>query len=287
MKKILFTLVLLFSLFPDRSLYADGNRMTVLFPEIPEWELSIGENVYTPGNLWDIIDGAADAYLSYDFIDLHLADYSRGDILVHVELYRHDGAKNTFGIYTSERSPDYHFIDIGTEGYSGEGILNFLSGEYYVKLYSTSEAEGTGESIRLIAGEIDRSLAQENSWPAELGLLPEEGRIVRTERYIARNFLGFDFLHSAFLADYSEGGEFRVFIIHAGGEAEIVSMLERYLDFTGQPAELIGKSPFVIKDPYNGDILVSIHDDYLCGVQDCGDPVLREKYLELLLERMQ
>ncbi len=287
MKKNIFLLPLIFSILIAQYTYGSDNGSSDMFPEIRDWELSVNEKVYSPGNLWDIIDGAADAYLSYDFIDLHLADYSKGDVMVHVELYRHGSTNNTFGIYSSERSPDYHFIEIGAEGYSGEGILNFLSGQYYVKIYSTSEGPGVQESLRLIAGEVESSLKQENNWPLELGLLPEPGKLARTERYIAKNFLGFDFLHSAFIADYSDGEDFKIFIIDAGDSGELNGMLEKYLRFTGQSTDLISDSSFVIEDPYNGDILVSVHKDYICGVQDCDDPEFREKYMELLLKNLE
>jgi len=268
--------------------YTTGTDMPSgsLFPEIQDWNLSISEKVYSPGNLWDIINGAADAYLSYDFMDLHLADYSKEDILVHVELYRHGSTDNAFGIYSSERSSDYHFIKAGSEGYSAEGILNFLSGQYYVKIYSSSEGAGVQESLRLIAGELESNLNQDNNWPKVLDLLPASGKQARTERYIARNFLGFDFLHSAFTADYSDGEDFQIFLINAGDRGEVTEMLEKYLGFTGQSNELAENKSFVIKDPYNGDILVSVYQDYICGVQDCDDPVLREKYLKLLLQNL-
>ena len=45
------------------------------FPELKGWDLKVSEDMYTPANLWDLINGAAESYLAYDFIDLSLADY--------------------------------------------------------------------------------------------------------------------------------------------------------------------------------------------------------------------
>ena len=44
----------------------------VSFPEVKDWNLTVLPDVYTPGNLWDLINGAAESYLSYNFVDLHL-----------------------------------------------------------------------------------------------------------------------------------------------------------------------------------------------------------------------
>ena len=44
-----------------------------LFPEIQGWKLRVEKMAYTSLNLWELINGAAELYLSYDFQDLHLA----------------------------------------------------------------------------------------------------------------------------------------------------------------------------------------------------------------------
>ena len=62
-----------------------------LFPEIPGWNVNVENEVYDANNLWDIIDGAADLFLEYSFIDLHTARYINADsVEVRVEVYRHN-----------------------------------------------------------------------------------------------------------------------------------------------------------------------------------------------------
>ena len=41
-----------------------------LFPEVQGWKMKIDERVYNSGNLWELIDGAADIFLSYYFQNL-------------------------------------------------------------------------------------------------------------------------------------------------------------------------------------------------------------------------
>ena len=111
------------------------------FPQIGGWKLTAEGTVYTPNNLWDVIDGAADLFLEYGFVDLQIARYQQtADLEIKVELYRHKSAVDAFGMYSQERYPDYHFIDLGTQGYVEKGALNFLCGEYYVKI-STVQSE--------------------------------------------------------------------------------------------------------------------------------------------------
>ena len=46
------------------------------FPEYKNWNLKIDETVYMPENLWELINGAAEIYLAYEFQDLHIGEYT-------------------------------------------------------------------------------------------------------------------------------------------------------------------------------------------------------------------
>jgi hypothetical protein len=259
---------------------------TELFPEIKGWNLIADERVYGPSDLWDLIDGAADMYLNYDFLDLHLADYNNEiGINVRVELYRHSTFENSFGIYTAERNPDYHFIKIGSEGYLEEGALNFLCGYYYVKITTSSQGEDARNAMVQIAGFIDKNLSQERNWPDILQSFPQE-MIPYSEHYIAENFLGFEFLNSAFTAEYYKDGEnFQVFIIRTGKPEEVRAMLEKYLEFTKQDNE-VTDGLFKIQDTYNGNIYVILKGNILAGIVGCKSETIRNEYINLLKSKL-
>src|SRR5512141_754220 len=72
------------------------------FPGLDGWTMAVEETVYNPDNLWDLIDGAADVYLEYNFVDLHLCRYQQGDKEIRVELYKHATREDAFGIYAQE-----------------------------------------------------------------------------------------------------------------------------------------------------------------------------------------
>jgi len=266
--------------------FASDPIKTELFPEIKGWNLTSNERVYLPSDLWDIIDGAADTYLSYNFIDLHLADYTNESGLnVRVELYRHSSFDNTFGIYTTERSPDYHFMKIGSEGYLEEGALNFLCGYYYVKLTTASEGEDARNAMVQIAEGVEKNLRQDHNWPDVLQILPSD-RIPYSEHYIAENFLGFEFLNSAFTAEYSkEGEDFQVFIIRTVTPEEVREMLGKYLKFTKQD-EQISDGQFKIYDPYNGDIDIILKGNTLAGIVGCDTATVLDEYINLLRSKL-
>ncbi len=254
---------LAFLIFPFLVSAADDD--TVYFPGLEGWNLSVSRDVYTPSNLWDLIDGAAEAYLAYDFIDLHLADYENPEgITIHAEVYRHSSLNNAYGIYASERSPDYRFLDLGGQAYLDKGVLNCFSGPFYMKFYSTDEAPDVQESLIIVAGAVVERLAQGKEFPGLVSLFPQEGKSPYSDHYIAKNFIGFGFLHSAFTMDYDEG--YKLFIIKGKNRDEILEMAGRYLAFTKQETDPARQTSFTVADPYNGSIPVVVSGRYLTGI---------------------
>jgi hypothetical protein len=257
-----------------------------LFPEIPGWQLKEEDTVYTSDNLWEWINGAADLYIEYGFQDLHRATYTNhNEEEVQVELYHHNTPENTFGIYTSERMPDYVFITIGVQGYISTKILNFFTGNYYIKINKTDNHETGEETIQNIAGKISASLNQTNTWPGETALFPEEGKVYMSEGYVASNFMGYSFFHSAFTAKYSAGGDFNLFIIHGRpGEAE--TMLNKYIGLMKEDKIMKRGNTYIIQDIYNGKVIISVKGEYLAGVINSENENVALEYIQKILDKI-
>ena len=257
----------------------------VSFHEVKNWNLTVLPDVYTPGNLWDLINGAAESYLSYDFVDLHLGDYEHASgTVIHAEVYRHSSPVNAYGIYTAERSPEYKFVEVGAQGYLEEGVLNFLAGQYYVKLYSTDSGAEVQGALQKIGQKISGHLDQEDGLPELLRLFPSSGQLPYSDQYIRENFIGFDFLHSAFTVSY-EGG-FKLFVIQGKDADEILEMAREYLAFTKQDIDPVSKKSLTFKDPYNGDIPAIISGSYMVGIIDGSDNENARTLLEELAEAL-
>jgi hypothetical protein len=258
-----------------------------LFPIVAGWKLAPppGDSVYTPDNLWDIIDGAAELFLSYGFVDLHIMEYTdTAGTDVRVELYRHASRANAFGIYSQERNPGYNFIGIGTQGYAEEKVLNFLSGVYYVKISSHREGKAGIDGMSLIGRRVAEHLQQGPGWPAMLTVLPAEKRLPNTESYIAENFLGYKVFHSAFTARY-EGG-LTLFIMDLGSASRARGAADAYMKAIGRQQELAEGEITDIPDPHNGSIAMLIEGRTIIGAFGAGGQALARRYMELLKVRI-
>ncbi|MBN2348320.1 MAG: hypothetical protein JXJ22_05755 [Bacteroidales bacterium] len=250
-----------------------------LFPKIQGWTLKVEKMVYTPDNLWELINGAAEAFLSYDFQDLHLGEYSKENVSVRAELYRHSNLSNAFGIYTAERMPDYSFIDIGIQGYAEPGILHFFTGTFYIKLMTAGAEEADEQTLKDIAININNYLGMDNHWPRELDLLPEENRVKNTESYIAEDFLGYSFFHSAFIAKYNDQDEFQVFIITLNSSEDARAVAKKYFDLI-KCSDPVADRKYTLNDPFNDTIYMGIKKNYLFGVVNLNNQETAYKYLE-------
>jgi len=254
-----------------------------LFPEVKGWKLTSEENVYTPNNLWDVIDGAADLFLEYNFVDLHIARYQKSaDLEIKVELYRHKSAVDAFGMYSQERYPDYHFIDLGTQGYVEKGTVNFLCGEYYIKISTVQSELAAQDGLMTIGGSLEKRLKRTKSWPSLIIAFPTKGKQANTEQYVARNFLGYSFFNSVFTASYNDGAALKAFIIRFGSPDEASKTVDTYL--ATLPKEGTSKTEggrFRVRDPHSGILTFILNQNNICGVLGAEDKISETLLTEL------
>jgi len=249
------------------------------FPAVPGWRLTGQPSVYSPANLWDFIDGAAESYLAYSFVELQVGEYIGPEsVAVRVEIYRHADGDNAFGIYSMERAPDYSFIEVGAQGYQEEGVLNFLTGNYYVKLSTHQKGSAATAALRSIAGHIDTSLAGGSMLPAGLQRLPSEGKRPNTEGYVGQNFLGYGFLQRAFTARYDRG--LQLFVMEYPTADSAAGALRRFLSVA--PGTQTGPDRYSISDPNNGPIAIARNGVFLYGIAGEADTAVTIQYLKRL-----
>jgi len=251
-----------------------------IFPKIKEWKLEIEETIYNSLTLWEYINGGADIYLSYDFQNLHLANYiKKDDQQIRIEIYEHSSFVNAYGIYTAERMSDYAFVDIGVQGYVEPGILNFFTGNYYVKLISSGKHSSDKEALMSIATEIDNAFGFTNKWPKVINYFPSEGKIPNSDNFIAKNFLGYSFFHSAFTAKYDINEKFQIFIIELKNETEVQDLLNSYISLINEDKIEQENDFYKIEDFFNGTIFLSVQSNYIMGIINTKNRLLAKEFL--------
>lgn len=248
---------------------------------------------YNPETLYKYMDGGADAFLLYDFRMLLHEDLRVKGTDLSVDIFDMSTLENAFGMYASERSPSYHYISIGAEGYDNEGILNFLQGPYYVKLaaFGTSANTVLEQFATIISSNISLKIKTQASLPAALNLLPPTNRKPHSEQFLLKDPLGHTFLGPAYLARYNlDHQESTLLLSIASDSAQAqnrLNLLTEHFKSTGhcEPAPEFGEGAIRASNSFEGKAIARTKGRYLVLLIN---PVSgSEKVLEDMLQRLE
>jgi len=269
---------------------ASPSSLRTLLPELPDWTLTEAPSAYLPGSLFEYIDGAAENYLSYGFRELIVGNYKKekSTAALTVEIYDMGDELRAFGVYSSERYPESHFLKVGSQGYWEDGALNFVTDRFYIKLLCFDCGQSAESELTTIARQVEKKAPGSGQLPPRLGLFPGEGLIANSEKFILQNVLGYGFLHHGYLASYrAQGQEFDLFIIQGSDAQDAANMLNRYLEAHGKngPDGRPTDSEFHVRDRYSGNIFIARSGHLLLGAMRIKDGFeeMGKKYLVLLL----
>jgi hypothetical protein len=254
---------------------AAPSSLKALLPPATEWKAAEAARTYDPASLFEYIDGAAEAYISYDFRELIVANYRHASAkaTLTAEIYDMGTALNAFGIYSAERFPESRFLPVGVQGYMEEGSLNFLAGRYYVKLMCYEAGDRTEAILKAYAGAVASRIKDAGAFPALLRAFAGDGLVPNSEKYIARNFMGFKFLNRGYAAAFKRGGQdFEAFVIDARTPEEGGALLKQLTDhFAASGKVEKACSGFKIRDSYLKNVFVAVSGRHLCGVTKIKD----------------
>jgi hypothetical protein len=272
------------------SLRASGGEGgTYSFPEMAGWKQSNDIQIFSRANLYDYINGGADLFLKYDFQELKVADYENDrKSSVTIEIYRHKTPVHAFGIYSQERLSNANYLEVGAQGYSEKGVLNFLVADYYVKMSSVDVGPEDREALLAFAKKVVENLGGKGSLPSILSSFPREGEKKNSEKFVAREFLGYSFFHSGFTADYElSGKKFKLFLIEGTDPKDCRNMIQEYLKHTGYLQNKVEEGRYQLKDPYHGEMDFYWKGNYIWGALDLADETLRSRVLQRFAEELE
>jgi hypothetical protein len=269
------------------AMSSQSQDLAALFPDMAGWQKKGAAETYAPENLYKYIDGAAENFLNYEFKQLAVQNYAnaQGQALT-VEIYFHGSPENAFGIYSSEKPTGGNYFELGSQGYAEGGILNFICSAYYVKLSGFELGQDPQEVLTDLGRALVSKIDAKAALPKIVQAFPAAGKIANSERFILNDFLGHDFLHKAYVADYLVNGKnFQLFIISAGSEEEARAMLKKYIALDKKNSEpIVTPGTLTINDPYNGPIRILWQGKFICG--SSGQNASSIEYLSAMADNL-
>ena len=213
---------------------------------------------FNQDNLHEAINGMAPEYISYGCEALGMTEWTKAgkpDEKVQMEIYDMGSPLGAFGIYSRAHVGNGEFCDVGEEAAVTEDSLELSRGRYYVRLMGPMDARSVLEAMA-------------RSWVLQVApgprpesfyrILPGEGRIPRTERWMPEGAFGMDFLRRVWIARYRVGDrEVELFLTPFEGEDAAQSALDAFRETMAKqsPQPAPGAYPgFVYEDQWIGRV---------------------------------
>jgi hypothetical protein len=230
---------------------------------VPGWAVSRAPRSFTADNLWELIDGAADGFVAYGVQEVVTANYTQagtGDEAT-IEIYQMKDPLNAYGKYSDERYPEYQFLEVGNEGYSGGTSLNFWKGQYYVKITTFQEKDALKQGMATLAQWVAAKIPARGAEPREVSYFPKENQLPRTTRYIPKDVLAQSYFTNGFEARYKAGAkESKLVLIAMDSDTAAQDALARYRQFVTKGGKDVreltapGDGGFAGKDSFYGNL---------------------------------
>jgi len=153
---------------------------------LPGWTFEFKPEVYSPDNLHEYINGEAELYKKYQFVEMATASYvhrRQPSLSFTVDIYDMGTALDAFGVYSLRRRPGMTFADIGEEATVSEMMLRFWKGRFYVQIVAGARDSLLAAIMQKAAKGVAASLPPA-PLPPELDLLPAEHQVPHTLTFL-------------------------------------------------------------------------------------------------------
>ena len=242
------------------------------------WRSEGGVRLFQRDNLFEHINGEAELYFPYGFVQAATTTYDRAGNAggsVSTDVYEMGSLLDAFGIYSNYRHPDRAAPDFGSDGFCDAYQLMFYQDKYFVRINALGSWEQSKEALLACGRAIAQRLPQPARQPSELNMLKIDGVEPLTEVYLAESVLGYAFFQRGFLADATINGQsVRVFIIFADTDGAI----QKYTDFLKEndvePQWITTPSgqSMIVQDPLHKGTILHKAGTFILGVTGLTDP---------------
>jgi hypothetical protein len=253
-------------------------------PEISAISWSpVGEiRTFDAQNLWDAINGAAEGYLAYGFVELTIQEFRTEGIGASVEVYDQGTPLGAFGVFRRDRPAEWTPIAIGDEAVlTSPHHCAMLSGARYVQARAL-EGELDEAGCRGLFHGLLVDLPGPHGLPSELDLLPTADRVTGSEGFTKESYLGLGELKDCIHAEYQGANDARPFQIFVciAAEGRDGAAFWSELETKWKPVPSAGSPALHHNVPYTGEVVTVRTDSGILGVAGAGDLDASLKLLE-------
>ena len=138
-----------------------------------EWKAADDGIIYDSNTLYDYIDGGAELYISYGFVNVFSLEYvQEGQPVIHVEIFDMGSSYNAFGVFSN--TTETVNSEVGQGGQYMMGSLLFWKDNFFVSIFTDYENNVTKTAMLNIAKHIDEAIPATGQKPGLIQFLTSE-----------------------------------------------------------------------------------------------------------------
>jgi hypothetical protein len=214
---------------------------------VPGWTQQGAARSYTADNLFEYMDGNAEGYLIYGFVNMQGVTCEKGGATFVVDVSEFSDRDSAYGMWTANRDARQASAKIGAGGQILPRRLTFVKGIYYVEIAAAPEGDHS-PALREWSAALEKTIQGSTEAPAALSWFPAEKR--QTLRLVPESVLGIRALKRGYFGQYEYGKAFVV--IEETPESAAAVMAKVKARFAGASAAAIGDEAFSAEDQYLG-----------------------------------
>ena len=231
------------------------------------WEQQGSARRFTADNLFEYVDGNAEAYLLYGFVQMQGVTCQSGGESILVDVFEMTDADSAYGVFTANLDPHLPIEKVGMGGQIMPRRALFCKDKYYVELAANPEKDQTA-ALRAFVREAEKRIPGRSLPPAALSWFPTEK--LASVRLIPESVLGLRLLKRGFVAHYEQGQAFVVIEASPESAAAVLSKLRQRFG-EAAPAQVADEA-FQADDQYLGGMCVFRKGRYIGGFANMPDP---------------
>lgn len=243
------------------------------------WKQRGTVRTFNARNLFNLIDGEAEAVLAYSFAGAAHAEYvpvKPSRQVLSITVFDMTNPLNAFGLFSSDRISGKP-VAIGAEGVlippSG---LNFWKDRYVVRTAILQVDPASRAAQQAFAKATAARIKGTSAVPAVVRSLPP-GRQPRSEKYVKSNVAGQQALSNAVTARYPKLGQgAELFIAQYPNPRAARAAWEAYRSYEKSgsglaPVKGLGDAAFQVRDRYAKTVVSAVKGRYVVGVHHARD----------------
>jgi hypothetical protein len=213
-------------------------------------------------NLFEYMDGNAEAYLLYHFVGMKGITCTSGDMTLTIDVSEFEDTEYAYGMFTSTRDPRLPTEKMGVTGQVTQRKGIFAKDKYYVEISANPEKDHSA-TLRAFLSIIERNIQGRTTLPDAFGWFPTENLIPDSIRLVPESVLGLRLLKSGYIAQYQAGKGFLVRESSPEDAAQVFTKLKGRFGQTS-PAR-IGDEAFTANDKYLNGMCVFRKGSFIGG----------------------